>query len=69
MTVVIPIIQNDGFDFHTQWKTLLIAVGLAIWGRVQKDSDGITANQDVIVAKAATDGAIPPQKRETKPQI
>jgi hypothetical protein len=61
-TVIIPIIQNDGFDIQKQWKSLLIAVVVALWGRVQKDSDGITKQESVIVAKEATDGAIPPEK-------
>lgn len=63
-TVIVPIIQDDGFDIHKQWKSILVAVALAVWGRIQKDSDGITSKQDVIVAKAATAGAIPPDENK-----
>lgn len=41
--VVAPIIQDGNFDIHNDWKNLLAATAAAIWGRLQKDSNGITA--------------------------
>ncbi len=43
--VVAPIIQDGNFDIHKDWKNLLAAVASAIWGRLQKDSNGITATE------------------------
>lgn len=51
--VIIPMIQAEGFDINTQWKNLLTAAVLAVWGRVQKDSNGITRQEaKQIVGKA-----------------
>lgn len=50
-TVVVPIIQDETFDIHTQWKTLLVAGCVAVWGRLQKDSNGITASEAKAVIK------------------
>jgi len=45
ITIVTPIVQDGAFDIHKDWKNLLVAIGAAIWGRIQKDSNGITAAQ------------------------
>ncbi len=43
--VVAPIIQDGNFDIRKDWKNLLAAVASVIWGRMQKDSNGITATE------------------------
>lgn len=63
-TVIIPIIQDESFDIHKHWKSLLIAIAIALYSRVTKDSNGIHRNEDVVVAKIATDGIIPPKDDE-----
>lgn len=57
---LLPVIQKDGFTIQNDWPYLVGGALMYIGGRVQKDSDGINRKEDVIVAKAATDGAIPP---------
>lgn len=48
---VYPLFTDAGFDIKTDWKNLLIAIVTAIWGRVSKDSNGITAKEAKAVIK------------------
>lgn len=60
--LILPIFQKEGFTIQRDWPYVVGAILMYLGGRLAKDSDGITKQQDVTVAKAATDGAIPPQK-------
>jgi hypothetical protein len=52
--VIYPIVQQDGFDINKQWPNLLSAAAIAIWGRIQKDSNGVKASEAQVVKEAAT---------------
>lgn len=52
-TAIYPFLTNEGFDFKTDWKNLLIAVALGVWGRIQKDTNGVTAKEGKTVVKTA----------------
>ncbi len=40
-TAIWPLLQGN----ELEWKNILIAAGLALWGRIQKDSNGITRHE------------------------
>ena len=54
-TAAIPILPPK----YKEYASFGAAVFIILAHRNAKDSDGITAKQDVIVAKEATDGEIP----------
>jgi hypothetical protein len=62
--VIVPMIQQDGFDIKKQWPTLLSAAAIAIWGRIQKDSNGITTKEGQAIAQAVSGGTIPPPDKK-----
>lgn len=37
-TAILPLLENGTFDIHKDWKNLVIASGIALFGRVAKDS-------------------------------
>lgn len=52
--VIYPLMQKEGFNIEKDWKSLAVAAGLAIWGRIQKDSNGIKASEAQVVKEAAS---------------
>ena len=37
-TAILPLLENGSFDIHKDWKNLVIASGIALFGRVSKDA-------------------------------
>lgn len=50
-TALYPLLTKEGFDIKTDWRNLAAAAAIAIWGRLQKDSNGITAKEAQAVIK------------------
>lgn len=46
-----PIISKETFDIHNDWKFLLAAAFTAIYGRVSKDSNGVTRQEGKALAE------------------
>lgn len=45
-TAIYPILEKHDFNFHTDWKYLLFAVGFAIFGRTVKDGNVTHSNKE-----------------------
>lgn len=50
-TALYPLFTAEGFDIKTDWKNLVVAAAIVIWGRISKDSNGITAKEAKAVIK------------------
>lgn len=52
--IIQPLVSTEGFDIKRDWLKLVSAVIFGIWGRAQKDSNGVTAKE----GKAAADAVL-----------